>query len=261
MRENNNTAMENEMNKMKVRNLRWGESCGGMACGPIEGSSVVELCVTWKGGTYFIADSCLMEFEHIFVSPMPLFDVLINMDRMDVDTEEEYNKVSEASILEFECEIEDDLDDAQDLGETEFRKTIEFVRYALQTYFESSLAEDEDYEMAQKFIEPYVGEDILKAEIPEEPEAVGHTAKWTEGLPETQEEIYRERVKLEVMMFTPSVWAAMTQEERNEAEFRNIKLMKACKSPEDYFAYRDAHIDEEEAKLRSGENAEEDGCR
>lgn len=56
MRENNNTAMENEMNKMKVRNLRWGESCGGMACGPIEGSSVVELCVTWKGGTYFIAD-------------------------------------------------------------------------------------------------------------------------------------------------------------------------------------------------------------
>lgn len=56
MRENNNTAMENEMNKMKVRNLRWGESCGGMACGPIEGSSVVELCVTWKGGTYYIAD-------------------------------------------------------------------------------------------------------------------------------------------------------------------------------------------------------------
>lgn len=258
MRENNNTAMENEMNKMKVRNLRWGESCGGMACGPIEGSSVVELCVTWKGGTYFIADSCLMEFEHIFVSPMPLFDVLINMDRMDVDTEEEYNKVSEASIIDFECEIDDELDDLDDLEETEFRKAIEFVRYALQTYFESSLAEDEDYEMAQKFIEAYVGEDILKAEIPEEAEAVGHTAKWTEGLPETQEEIVRERVKLEAMMFTPSVWAALTQEERDEAEFRNIKLMKACESAEDYFAYRDAHIDEEEAKLRSGDNAEEE---
>ena len=93
MRENNNTAMETEKKEMIVRNLRWGESCGGMACGPIEGSSVVELCVTWKGGTYFIADSCLMEFEHIFVSPMPLFDVLINMDRMDVDAAAEDGSV------------------------------------------------------------------------------------------------------------------------------------------------------------------------
>ena len=111
MRENNNTAMENEMNKMKVRNLRWGESCGGMACGPIEGSSVVELCVTWKGGTYFIADSCLMEFEHIFVSPMPLFDVLMFMDSMEVDGEEEFDKACEASIFDWECGMEEDLDD------------------------------------------------------------------------------------------------------------------------------------------------------
>jgi len=56
IRENNNTAMETEKKEMIVRSMRWGESSGRMAYGPIEGSSVVELCVTWKGGTYYIAD-------------------------------------------------------------------------------------------------------------------------------------------------------------------------------------------------------------
>ena len=248
MRENNNTEMKNEKDKMIVRNLRWGSGSGGMACGPVEGSDLAELCVAWKGSLYFVADSALAGVEHIFVSPLPLFDVLMYIDSMEVDGEEEYNKVCEASIFDWECEMEEDLDDME---ETEFRKAIDFVRFALQTYLESGLADDEAYEMAQQFIEKYAGEDIYTIEIPEEAEAVGHTAKWTEGLPETQEEIFRERVKLEAMMFTPAVWSAMTQEERDEAQFMEIKLMKACSSAEDYFAYRDAHIDEEMAKLEA----------
>ncbi len=248
MRENKNAELENRENKMIVRSLRWGSGSGGMACGPVEGSDIAELCVTWKGSIYFIADSALAGFEHIFVSPLPLFDVLMYMDSMEVDGEEEYNKVCEASIFDWECGMEEDLDDME---ETEFRKAIDFVRFALQTYLESGLSDDEAYEMAQQFIEKYAGEDIYTIEIPEEAEAVGHTAKWTEGLPETQEEIFRERVMLEARMFTPAVWAAMTQEERDEAQFRDIKLTKACRSAEDYFAYRDAHLDEEMAKLEA----------
>ena len=248
MRENKNAELENRENKMIVRSLRWGSGSGGMACGPVEGSDLAELCVAWKGSIYFIADSALAGFEHIFVSPLPLFDVLKYMDSMDVDSEEEFDKACEASIFDWECGMEEDLDDME---ETEFRKAIDFVRFALQTYLESGLADDEAHEMAQKFIEKYVGEDIFTIEIPEEAEAVGHTAKWTEGLPETQEEIFRERVMLEARMFTPAVWAAMTQEERDEAQFREIKLTKACRSAEDYFAYRDAHLDEEMAKLEA----------
>ena len=166
MRENNTT--ENNKKKLIVRDLHWGTDGGGMACGPVEGSSLVELCVTYNGRNYFIGDSAMMEFEYIYVSPLPLFDVLKHMTHWDVNTEEEYNKVTETSIFACECEMEEDL---EDMEETEFREAIAFVRYVLQVYLESELAEDEEYETAQKFIEKYVGEDICQVEIPEEAEA------------------------------------------------------------------------------------------
>ena len=58
---------------MKIRNMRWGYDGGGVACGPVSGSSVVEVCVTDERHNYFVIVSEMDGFQRVGVSPMPLF--------------------------------------------------------------------------------------------------------------------------------------------------------------------------------------------
>ena len=49
---------------MKIRNLRWGYDGGGVACGPVSGNSLVEVCITGNDKhTYFVIVSQMDGFE------------------------------------------------------------------------------------------------------------------------------------------------------------------------------------------------------
>ena len=60
IKEMNNEELE--YNVVKMINLRWGYDGGGMACGPVEGNTLVELCVTAEDHrNYFILFSRMGE--------------------------------------------------------------------------------------------------------------------------------------------------------------------------------------------------------
>ena len=56
---------------------------------------------------YFVAITRTSEFEHIFVSEMPVFDILMLMSLYGVDFDHEFDKVRSHSIEEYDYEIGD----------------------------------------------------------------------------------------------------------------------------------------------------------
>lgn len=149
---------------MKVRNMRWGYDGGGMACGPVSGSCLVEICVTDNDGhNYFVIVSEMDGFQRTGVSPMPLFDILMYMMRYDVQFEDEFAKYGANVIEDYDYE---NGDEPEEMLKSKFAKVIHLARLAMQEYM---ILDDSASEAAaaEKFIEPYVGENIDGMDLPE----------------------------------------------------------------------------------------------
>lgn len=66
--------------KMRPISMRWGYDGGGMACGPVEGSTVTEITFLDEDGRLvFVSATRLMEFVNMYVSNVPLYDLLIQL--------------------------------------------------------------------------------------------------------------------------------------------------------------------------------------
>lgn len=51
---------------MKIRDMRWGYDGGGVACGPVEGNTIVEICVTEDDKhNYFVLVNLVHKFRSI----------------------------------------------------------------------------------------------------------------------------------------------------------------------------------------------------
>ena len=149
---------------MKIRNMRWGYDGGGMACGPVDGSTLVEICVTDSDGhNFFIIDSRMDVYERIGVSPLPLFDVLMYMTYSDVQFEDEFAKYGANVIEDYEYEIGDEPDE---MLESKFAKVIHLARLAMKTYYGND-DETTAFQTALEFLEPYADKDIETIELPE----------------------------------------------------------------------------------------------
>ena len=148
---------------MKVRNMRWGYDGGGVACGPVSGSSVVEVCVTDERHNYFVIVSEMDGFQRVGVSPMPLFDILIHMMHYDVQFDEEFAKYESNVVEAYDFEIGDEPDE---MYESKYAKVIHLARLAMQAYTELDSGVSETM-AAEAFIEPYIGEDVDEMDLPE----------------------------------------------------------------------------------------------
>lgn len=149
---------------MIVRNMRWGYDGGGMACGPVEGSSIVELIVTHNDAVQFIVVSRMSEFENVYVSPFSLFDSLIYSNNDDVDFGMEVEKVEKICTEFYSHEI---YEPHASMKKSKLYKAINLARLAMKKYYEMGLQSEED-ELAKckEFIEDYLDEDISKMKIP-----------------------------------------------------------------------------------------------
>ena len=150
---------------MKIRSLRWGYDGGGMACGPVSGSMVVEVCVTDKEGhNFFVVVSQMDNFQRIGVSPIPLYDILIHMMHYDVKFDEEFAKYESNVIEDYDFEIDEE---PEEMSGSRFAKVIHLARLAMQAYIELDTDTGSEAEAAEEFIEPYIGENIDGMDLPE----------------------------------------------------------------------------------------------
>lgn len=152
---------------MEIRGMRWGYDGGGFACGPVEGSSVVELCLLKDKQVYFVAITRMSEFEHIFVSDMPVFDILMLMSLYGVDFDHEFDKVRSHSIEEYDYEIGDF---PEDMDESEFAKALQLARLAMHKYYVEGIDEENAAEEAAEFLKDYLEEELENIDLPEIPD-------------------------------------------------------------------------------------------
>ena len=150
---------------MKVRSLRWGYDGGGMACGPVSGSMVVEVCVTDKEGhNFFVVVSQMDDFQRIGVSPMPLYDILIHMMHYDVKFDEEFAKYESNVIEDYDFEIGEE---PKEMLQSRFAKVIHLARLAMQAYIDLDDDTVSEADAAEEFIEPYADRDVDEMDLPE----------------------------------------------------------------------------------------------
>ncbi len=149
---------------MKIRSMRWGYDGGGVACGPVEGNTVVEICVTGNDEhNYFVLAMRMMEYQKIMVSTMPLFDILIHSNHYDVDFGNEWEKCTSNFKEVYDYEIGGAPE--EEIEKSEFFRAIQVVRAAMWEFFGSE--EEDDAEGAKEYISEYVGKKLEEIELPE----------------------------------------------------------------------------------------------
>ena len=142
---------------MKIQGMRWGYDGGGIACGPVSGSSIVEVEFSdAQGHTLYGLSSVMDNFELITISEKSLFDLMMSAD-FDEET------VRAASLELLEAEIDEEFDGSQ------FRKSvywpeISFVRHAMQAYMD--MGGEPGEKEAAEYIQPYLGHEPSEYRFP-----------------------------------------------------------------------------------------------
>ena len=151
---------------MKIRNMHWGYDGGGVVCGPVEGNSIVQICVTDDESNYFVTVTGMSEYEHVYVSEYPFFDILMEMNHYDVSFDTEYEKITGKSLEDYDYEM---TDEPEEMKESRFYAVIRLARLALNEYRRFSGRENDAVRAttAAAFISDYVGKDIEDIKLPE----------------------------------------------------------------------------------------------
>ena len=142
---------------MIVKNLRLGYDGGGMCCGSVEGAYGAEICVMDEDGhNHWVLMVESLDVQVVYVSPMPLLDVMIELNDPDVDGDSEVEKMENISTeyYEYECGYPD-----KDMEKSEFANAILLARIALGKYVRDEIT------TGKEFIEPYLYEDIDESEL------------------------------------------------------------------------------------------------
>ena len=142
---------------MKIMGMRWGYDGGGMACGPVGGTCVVEVRFETQTGEAVLVTTAVMEnYEHIDVSAAPLYDKWMD-DTFTADEAEEI------AFEDYDFSIDDDFSDAC-FDRSAYRSAIRFTRYCMEQYMKTDGYPDQ--EAADRFIAGYIGVDPDTLQIP-----------------------------------------------------------------------------------------------
>ena len=139
---------------MIIRGMRWGYDGGGIACGPVEGASNIELLVQDKKGRLcYVLNNRFMEFTSIYISPFSLFDhfMLLSCKGLDYDAEYQDARSICREIYDFE-----DCDYPEAMLNSDFLDAIKFTYTALDAFDPDNTAPEAS---ARSFILKYLGTD------------------------------------------------------------------------------------------------------
>lgn len=140
---------------MKIKQMHWGYDGGGFGCGPIEGTTVVELCVTTEEENFFIANARCSDYGMIYISPYPLFDLFMRANDSDVDFESENGKIEGLSSNVYDYTLPDDYPTGID--KSVFLPVIKLSFMAMEKCYPMM---DPDQASADAFVKDYLDRDL-----------------------------------------------------------------------------------------------------
>lgn len=153
---------EEEGPKLTLLNMRWRYE-DTAAFGPIEGDTFAELMVMDENGRlFFILIYHITSAEKILISEYAMFDIFKHCFNPCTDLEYELNKIMNNAFEEYEYDIQEIP--AEDMEKSKFCKALMLARYVMHNASAMGyLAE----EKANDFVRKFLGEDLLKMDIPE----------------------------------------------------------------------------------------------
>ena len=136
---------------MEVKNMRWGYDGGGLACGPAEGTYNVEIMVTGDDHhNYFIIDGKFCEEHKIYISEIPLFDLVMSLANSEVDFDYELNKIESHSLENYDFE---DGEIPKEIKDSKFAKLINILINITNEYVNGTIPKDVS---AKEYISNYI---------------------------------------------------------------------------------------------------------
>ena len=153
---------EEEGPKLTLLNMRWRYE-DTAAFGPIEGDTFAELMVMDENGRlFFILTYHITSAEKILISEYAMFDIFKHCFNPCTDMEYELNMIMNTAFEEYEYDIQEIP--AEDMEKSKFCKALMLARYVMHNACAMGyLAE----EKANDFVREFLGEDLLKMDIPE----------------------------------------------------------------------------------------------
>ena len=141
---------------MKLINLKWGYDGGGMACGPVAGSTIAEIeCQDEDGDTYFVHISRCGTYptEYVVISKESGIDDAVNQewDNIMAYKESSNNTVFEYDIGEY----------PGDIFESSF---IDVIRLTQMAVIEA-VSQNPTQQTADIWFKPYKGKDTSECDI------------------------------------------------------------------------------------------------
>ena len=156
----NDSSSESEKEPIILKKMRWGYDGGGIACGPVEGNTLVEAAVVTDGEIWFVLDSRMSEFEHIYISRVPLFDRLM-IRPSGLTSAEEDRLIEEATLEEYDYEIYDIKEDSP-MYKSRFGSVINLCRLAMEECYGYGIPNDLE---ADEWSKDYLDEDLNEMDI------------------------------------------------------------------------------------------------
>ena len=147
-----------------IKSMNWGYDGGGMACGPMAGSSIVELAILNPDNSVMYASySLLGRYGQIRFARRPLFAGLMNLPHVHGnDFDAALARIVDATAEQFDFEL-DDPDSMAPLDDAPYRNITRLLRLAMQACCQLEEPARED---AEAFIAPYLSGDLNAMEIP-----------------------------------------------------------------------------------------------
>ena len=140
---------------MKIRSMRWGYDGGGIACGPVDGNTIVELMVTGDDNhNYFLMEAKLCDGQRIDIAEIPMFDILMGAAHWEVDTEYEFKKIDTAAIETYDFE---DGDIPVEMGKSKFAEILRLLHKIMLDYYNMPGQENAD---PDDYIKEYLDKDF-----------------------------------------------------------------------------------------------------
>lgn len=167
---------------MKLINLKWGYDGGGMACGPVPGSTIAEIeCEDENGDTYFVHISRCGTYptEYVVISKESGIDDAVNQewDNIMAYKESPNNTVFEYDIGEY----------PGDIFESSF---IDVIRLTQMAVIEA-VSQNPTQQTADIWFKPYKGKDtsecVIEDLFTEKAQAYKYVDKVKEKIGDNQE--------------------------------------------------------------------------
>ena len=148
--------------KLTLLNMRWWYD-DSAAFGVVEGDTFAELMVMDENGRFFfILVYRMTPYEKILISEYAMFDIFKHCFNLCSDMEYELVKIMNNAFEEYEYDIREIP--AESMEKSKFCKALMLARYAMHNACAMGyLAE----EKANDFVREFLGEDLLKMDIPE----------------------------------------------------------------------------------------------